>query len=273
MFELAFAAQLSCAEPKSRWVSPISRSCSRGGGVLSNARGHSERGQRESKCCDAAEQLKGHLEAHSDAGGRCCYFCKQGILNPGTKLFVVPTEAAREHLGDRVEQLMRETEQELENYEFHPRVATVSFHVSTPGVIEDRDLFTMMSYVVARPVGKEYGFDILSQIVAESPEHYGWTCPPSATSEGRQNHQSQKISSLAHRSTLSSTQMLPDRSSRGNTSWSWITDSSTTLVWSGIIRVGDLKCRHTEWFPNGFPRVESKRIPHTLKKPPLPETK
>ena len=115
---------------------------------------------------DAAEQLKGHLEADSDAGGIVAISATR-ILNPGTKLFVVPTEAARERLGDRVEQLMRETEQGWKKYEFHPRVATVSFHVSTPGVIEDRDLFTMMSYVVARPVGKEYGFEILSKALPE----------------------------------------------------------------------------------------------------------
>ena len=56
-----------------------------------------------------------------------------------------------------------ETEKSWKKDEFHTRIATVLFHVSTPGVIEDRDLFTMMSYVVARPVGKEYRFEILSK--------------------------------------------------------------------------------------------------------------
>jgi hypothetical protein len=76
---------------------------------------------------------------------------------------VAPSEAAKERLGDRIEQLMRETEKSWKKDEFHTRIATVLFHVSTPSVIEDRDLFTMMSYVVARPVGKEYGFEILSK--------------------------------------------------------------------------------------------------------------
>ena len=47
------------------------------------------------------------------------------------------------------------------------------FHVRTPGVIEDRDLFTMMSYVVARPVGKEYRFEILSKALPALDNHVG----------------------------------------------------------------------------------------------------
>ena len=166
MFELGFAAQLRLrgaevylGEPdiavilsKRRFLIECKRPF-REESISANVRG-------------AAEQLKVHLEADSAAGGILALSATR-ILNPGTKLFVVPTEAARERLGDRVEQLMREKEHAWKKYDFHPRVAAVCFHVSTPGVIEDRDLFTMMSYVVARPVGKEYGFEILSKALPE----------------------------------------------------------------------------------------------------------
>ena len=110
----------------------------------------------------AAEQLKGYLEADSEAAGIVAISVTR-IFNPGTKLFVAASEAAKERLGDRVEQLMKETERSWKKNEFHARIAAVLFHVNTPGVIEDHDLFTRMSYVVARPVGEEYGFEILSK--------------------------------------------------------------------------------------------------------------
>jgi hypothetical protein len=62
---------------------------------------------------------------------------------------------------------MRETEKSWKKSQFHTRIAMVLFHVTTPGVIEGRDLFTKMTYVVARPVGKEYGFEILSKALPE----------------------------------------------------------------------------------------------------------
>jgi hypothetical protein len=166
MFELAFAAQLRLRGAEVSVGEPDIAVTLSGRRFLIECKRPFREDSVRANVRDAAEQLKGHLEADSDAGGIVAISATR-ILNPGTKLFVVPTEAARERLGDRVEQLMRETEQGWKKYEFHPRVATVSFHVSTPGVIEDHDLFTMMSYVVARPVGKEYGFDILSKALPE----------------------------------------------------------------------------------------------------------
>ena len=162
MFELAFAAQLklngaevSVGEPDiavtlsgMRFFVECKRPF-REDSVRANVRG-------------AAEQLKGHLETDSEAAGIVAISVTR-ILNPGTKLFVARSEEAKERLGDRIEQLMSETEESWKKDAFHDRIATVLFHVRTPGVIEDRDLFTMMSYVGARPVGKEYGFEILSK--------------------------------------------------------------------------------------------------------------
>jgi hypothetical protein len=166
MFELAFAAQLrlsgadvSVGEPDiavtlsgRRFLIECKRPF-REDSVRANVRG-------------AAEQLKRHLEADSEVAGIVAISVTR-ILNPGTRLFVAASEAAKERLGDRIEQLMRETEKGWKKDEFHTRIATVLFHVSTPGVIEDRDLLTMMSYVVARPIGKEHGFEILSKALPE----------------------------------------------------------------------------------------------------------
>ena len=63
---------------------------------------------------------------------------------------------------------MKESEQSWKKDEFHTRIAAVLFQsVNTPSVIEDRDLFTKMSFVVVRPVGKEYGFEILRKALPE----------------------------------------------------------------------------------------------------------
>jgi hypothetical protein len=158
MFELALAAQLrlggaavSVGEPDiavtlsgTRFLIECKRPF-REDSVRANVRG-------------AAGQLKGHLEADSEAAGIIAISVSR-IFNPGTKLFVAPSEEARERLGDRVENLMWESEESWKKDEFHARIATVLFHLRTPGVIED--LLTMMSYVVARPVSKEYRFEIL----------------------------------------------------------------------------------------------------------------
>jgi hypothetical protein len=162
MFELALAAQLrlggadvSVGEPDisvtlsgKRFLVECKRPF-REDSIRANVRG-------------AADQLKGHLDSDSGAAGIIAVSVGR-VLNPGTKLFVAPSEADKEHLGDRVEKLMRETEGNWKKNDFHPRITAVSFHLRTPGVLEDRDLFTAMSFVCLMPVGKQQGFEILNK--------------------------------------------------------------------------------------------------------------
>lgn len=133
MFELALAAQLrlggaevSVGEPDiavtlsgTRFLIECKRPF-REDSVRANVRG-------------AADQLKGHLNADSEAAGIVAISVSR-ILNPGTKLFVAATEAAKERLGDRIEQLMNETEKSWKKSEFHAQTAAVLFHVSTPAI-------------------------------------------------------------------------------------------------------------------------------------------
>jgi hypothetical protein len=162
MFELAFAAQLRLGGAEvSVGEADIAVTLAGRRFIIECKRPFREDSLR-ANVRGAAEQLKGHLEADSEAAGIVAISVTR-ILNPGTKLFVAPSA----RLGDRIEQLMRETEKSWKKGQFHTRIAMVLFHVTTPGVIEGRDLFTKMTYVVARPVGKEYGFEILSKALPE----------------------------------------------------------------------------------------------------------
>jgi len=166
MFELAFAAQLRLAGAEVSVGEPDIAVTLSGKRFLIECKRPFREDSVKANVRGAAEQLKAYLEADSEAAGIVAISVAR-ILNPGTKLFVAASESAKERLGDRIELLMRETEKSWKKDEFHSRIATVLFHVSTPGVIEDRDLFTMMSYVVARPVGNEYKFEILRKALPE----------------------------------------------------------------------------------------------------------
>jgi hypothetical protein len=162
MFELALAAQLRLSGAEVSLGEPDIAVTLSGRRFLIECKRPFREDSVRANVRGAAGQLKGHLEADSEAAGIIAISVSR-ILNPGTKLFVVSSEEAKELLGDPVEELIRKTEKSWQADEFHTRIATVLFHLSTPGVIEDRDLLTTMSYVVVRPVGKEYGFEILSK--------------------------------------------------------------------------------------------------------------
>ncbi len=49
---------------------------------------------------------------------------------------------------------MREREGDWRKYDLHSAVAAVLFHVRTPGVFEDQDLLTTMSYVCVMSSGQ-----------------------------------------------------------------------------------------------------------------------
>jgi hypothetical protein len=166
MFELALAAQLRLGGAEVSVGEPDIAVRLSGRRFLIECKRPFRKDSLRANVRGAAEQLGGHLEADSEAAGIVAISVTR-ILNPGTKLFVAPSEAAKDSLGDPIRQLMKETEESWEKYGLHARIATVLFHVSTPGVIQDRNLFTMMSYAVARPVGKEYGFEILSKALPE----------------------------------------------------------------------------------------------------------
>src|SRR2546421_2542385 len=126
MFELAFAAQLRLAGAEVSVGEPDIAVTLSGRRFLIECKRPFREDSVRANVRGAAEQLKAHLEANSEAAGIVAISVTR-ILKPGTKLFVAPTKAARERLGDRVEQLMRESEQGWQKYEFHPRVPTVSF--------------------------------------------------------------------------------------------------------------------------------------------------
>jgi hypothetical protein len=69
-------------------------------------------------------------------------------------LFVAPSEQDREHLGDHLERLMREHEADWRKADLPPAIAAVLFHIRTPGVIEERDLLTTMSYTCVMTTGR-----------------------------------------------------------------------------------------------------------------------
>src|SRR6266446_4960452 len=73
--------------------------------------------------------------------------------------------------------------------------------------------------------------------------------------------------------TLSSIQMLPETSEMVSTSFSWVREISTGGMLVGTIRLGLSNDVTRKGSPTGFPFNASKRTPHTLKKPPRPETK
>src|SRR5256885_12747277 len=139
MFELAFAAQLKLGGAEVLVGEPDIVVSLSGRRFLIECKRPFREDSVRANVRGAAEQLKRHLEADSEAAGIIAISVTR-ILNPGTKLFVAPSEAAKERLGDRIEQLMREAEKGWKKDEFHPRIATVLFHVRTPGVVEDRDL-------------------------------------------------------------------------------------------------------------------------------------
>jgi hypothetical protein len=97
MFELAFAAQLRLRGAEVSVGEPDIAVTLSGRRFLIECKRPFREDSVRANVRDAAEQLKGHLEADSDAGGIVAISATR-ILNPGTKLFVVPTEAARERL-------------------------------------------------------------------------------------------------------------------------------------------------------------------------------
>ncbi len=104
----------------------------------------------------AVEQLEEHLAAAegSQATGIIAISVSR-VFNPGDKIFVAPTENSREKLGDLLEKKMREHELDWVRSELHPRIVAVLFHVSTPGVVEDKDMLTLMTYSALMPAKKE----------------------------------------------------------------------------------------------------------------------
>jgi|SRR6266850_384972 len=101
----------------------------------------------------AADQLKVHLGANAGAGGIIAISVSR-VFNPGNRLFIAPSEQDRERLGDRLEELMRKHERDWRTDDLHPALAAVLFHVRTPGVLENRDLLTVMSYACLLPTGQ-----------------------------------------------------------------------------------------------------------------------
>ena len=111
----------------------------------------------------AAAQLARHLEDEIRAAGIIAVSVSR-ISNPGTKLFLAPSEEAKERLGDQLETMMREEEESWTKYDLHPRVTAVLFHVRTPGVVRDRDQLTMMSYAAVMSTGKaKEAFEVLRE--------------------------------------------------------------------------------------------------------------
>jgi hypothetical protein len=166
MFELALAAQMklngaqvSIGDPDVKVIlsgKPFFVECKRPfrqDSLRANVRG-------------AAGQLGTHLETDPDAGGIVAVSVTR-LLNSGDKLFVAASEPGKERLGDRIEQMVTDTERGWNKYEFHPRISALFFHVRTPGVIEDQDLFSMVTYAVAKPIAKQHGFEILETKLPE----------------------------------------------------------------------------------------------------------
>jgi hypothetical protein len=100
----------------------------------------------------AADQLARQLRNDQDAAGIIAISVSR-VFNPGTKLFVAPSEEDRERFGDRLEAMMREREDDWNNYNLHPATVAVLFHVRTPGVFEDQNLLTKMSYACVTSTG------------------------------------------------------------------------------------------------------------------------
>lgn len=101
----------------------------------------------------AADQLATQLRNDPDAAGIIAISLSR-VLNPGTKLFVAPSGEDRERLGDRLETMMREREDDWRKCDLHPATVAVLFHVRTPGVFEDQNLLTKMSYACVTSTGR-----------------------------------------------------------------------------------------------------------------------
>lgn len=105
---------------------------------------------------DAAGQLRAKLDANEGAAALgIIAISVSRIFNPGTKIFQAATESSKERLGDQLQKMMFANERHWARLDLHPRVVAVLFHVSTPGVVEDKDIITMMTYSTVTPVGKE----------------------------------------------------------------------------------------------------------------------
>lgn len=101
----------------------------------------------------AADQLAIQLRNDPDAVGIIAISVSR-VLNPGTKVFVAPSEEDRERLGDRLETMMREREGDWRNYDLHPATLAVLFHVRTPGIFEDENPLMKMSYACVMSTGR-----------------------------------------------------------------------------------------------------------------------
>ncbi len=105
---------------------------------------------------DAMRQLKTKLDSAGEAAAMgIVAISVSRILNPGTKIFRAATEKSRERLGDLLDGMMQENKRHWTRIDHHPRVAAVLFHVSTPGVVEDKDLLTYMSFSTVMPLHEE----------------------------------------------------------------------------------------------------------------------
>jgi hypothetical protein len=112
----------------------------------------------------AAGQLGGKLDRkdHEEAHGIIAISLSR-ILNPGTKIFVAPSEADKEKLGDRLAILMQQHENDWKKSETHKRRAAVLFQAVTPAAIgnaeDQRDSLVRLSYMTVMPTGTdEKGF-------------------------------------------------------------------------------------------------------------------
>lgn len=152
MFELAFAADLRLGGADVYIGEPdISLTLDRQRYLIECKRPFREHSVR-ANVREAADQLGTQLQKNIGAAGLIAISVSR-IFNPGTKLFVVPSEHERERLGDRLEAMMREREKDWKTCDLHPNTSAVLFHLRTPGIIEDQDLLTMMSYACVMPTG------------------------------------------------------------------------------------------------------------------------